>query len=73
MCAYVGGGDTGLTRNMKKRREGGGGGAYAPDYEVCVLGEGGGKDCEAQRLPPLPSGRQTKTSQPLTLKIGLPI
>ena len=26
----------------------------------------GGKDCEAQRLPPLPRGRQTKTSRPLT-------
>ena len=30
------------------------------------VGGGGGKDCEAQRLPPLPSGRQTKTSRPLT-------
>ena len=39
---------------------------------VCVCarvrggGGWGGKDCEAQRLPPLPSGRQTKTSRPLT-------
>ena len=36
---------------------------------VCVCaggGRGGGEDCEAQSLPPLPSGRQTKTSRPLT-------
>ena len=34
---------------------------------VCVCAGGGGReDCEAQRLPPLPSGRQTKTSRPLT-------
>ena len=35
---------------------------------VClrVRGGGGGEDCEAQRLPPLPSGRQTETSRPLT-------
>ena len=33
---------------------------------VCVRVRGGGEDCEAQRLPPLPSGRQTETSWPLT-------
>ena len=33
---------------------------------VCACAGGGGEDCEAQRLPPLPSGRQTKTSRPLT-------
>ena len=32
----------------------------------CVCASAGGEDCEAQRLPPLPSGRQTETSWPLT-------
>ena len=64
------------------RLGGGGGGCLRSilrDYKVCVCvcvcaracaggggGGGGGTDCEAQRLPPLPSGRQTKTSRPLT-------
>ena len=32
----------------------------------CVCVRVRGEDCEAQRLPPLPSGRQTETSRPLT-------
>ena len=52
--------------------EGGGGGLRSRlgDYEVCVcecvcVRVRGGEDCEAQRLPPLPSGRQAETSWPL--------
>ena len=56
-----GGGGGGLTLQIRKLR----GVCVCVSVCVCVRVRGG-EDCEAQRLPPLPSGRQTETSWPLT-------